>query len=249
MNYFIRIQGKTFGPFGLKEMLQLKQRGKLKAYHEVSLDQIEWSAAEIFSELFPEEMPEGGRDVDPIPDTDPPTLPGRNKPEEPPSPKNRKYALASPGIRLGAHILDSLMFFFAIIPGLAFLLIFALGAANSSSNGRDIDDKTVFVFVLISYFLIGFFLLILGIVNLIYLCKDGQTLGKKFTGIKIVNYQDNSNPGFVSAFLLRSFVNGLIIGVPFVGWIYYLVDVFFIFGKENRCIHDLLANTKVVVCK
>lgn len=53
MNYFIRIQGKTFGPLGLNEMLQLKQRGKLKPFHEVSLNQVDWASASEFPELFP----------------------------------------------------------------------------------------------------------------------------------------------------------------------------------------------------
>jgi len=53
MNYFIRIQGKTFGPLGLHEMLQLKQRGKLKPFHEVSLNQVDWASASEFAELFP----------------------------------------------------------------------------------------------------------------------------------------------------------------------------------------------------
>jgi uncharacterized RDD family membrane protein YckC len=64
--------------------------------------------------------------------------------------------------------------------------------------------------------------------------------------IRIVSFDDESNPGFVKAFLLRVFVNGLIGAVPFVGFVYSLVDIFFIFRDDRRCLHDLIAGTKVV---
>ena len=48
---------------------------------------------------------------------------------------------------------------------------------------------------------------------------------------------------FVHAVALRGFVNGLIGGaIP----IYPLVDPLFIFGEEHRCLHGLIASTKVV---
>lgn len=53
MTYFIRIQGKTFGPLGINDMQQLKQRGKLKGFHEVSQNQLDWTSASDYPELFP----------------------------------------------------------------------------------------------------------------------------------------------------------------------------------------------------
>jgi uncharacterized RDD family membrane protein YckC len=61
-----------------------------------------------------------------------------------------------------------------------------------------------------------------------------------------VNFEDEANPGFVKASLLRSFVNGLIGSIPVVGAAYSLVDICFIFRDDRRCLHDLLAGTKVV---
>ncbi len=52
MAYFLRIQGKTFGPLNQSEMLQLKQKGRLKPFHDVSIDQVEWFAASSYAELF-----------------------------------------------------------------------------------------------------------------------------------------------------------------------------------------------------
>jgi len=38
----------------------------------------------------------------------------------------------------------------------------------------------------------------------------------------------------------------LVSQVPQVGGLIGLVDILFIFGKERRCLHDLLAGTRVV---
>jgi len=56
MAYYLRIQGKTFGPLNHPEMLQLKQKGKLKPFHEVSTDQVDWFSASTYAELYPQAM-------------------------------------------------------------------------------------------------------------------------------------------------------------------------------------------------
>ena len=88
--------------------------------------------------------------------------------------------------------------------------------------------------------------LALGIYQLVIISTDGQSIGKRMMKIRILKYEDDSNPGFVHAVVLRAFVNGLIGGIPFVGPIYALADLLFIFGEEHRCLHDLIASTKVV---
>jgi uncharacterized RDD family membrane protein YckC len=90
-------------------------------------------------------------------------------------------------------------------------------------------------------------LLGLAIFQAYLISTTGQSLGKKMLSIRIVNHEDHGNPGFVKAFLLRSFVNGLIGAVPLIGALYSLVDVCFIFSEDKRCVHDLIAGTKVVV--
>jgi uncharacterized RDD family membrane protein YckC len=91
--------------------------------------------------------------------------------------------------------------------------------------------------------LTGLAFLGLTIWNIVLLTTRGQTLGKKWLGIRIVTFPDGQNPGFVKAFLLRSFVNGIIAQVvPFYG----IIDPCFIFREDNRCVHDLLADTTVI---
>jgi uncharacterized RDD family membrane protein YckC len=74
------------------------------------------------------------------------------------------------------------------------------------------------------------------------LSKDGQSIGKKMLGIKIVKFDTEQNGGFVTNVLMRLILNSIIAIVPF----YALVDVLFIFRQDQRCIHDLIAGTKVV---
>ncbi|MGH9460710.1 MAG: RDD family protein, partial [Vicinamibacteria bacterium] len=92
--------------------------------------------------------------------------------------------------------------------------------------------------------LLGFIIgpAILAVYTIHILIRDGQTLGKKAMKIRIVNYDDGGNPGFNRVIVMRGIVNGILSSIPF----YAFVDVLFIFGSEQRCLHDLIAKTKVV---
>ncbi|MEA2700447.1 MAG: hypothetical protein QOI66_4718, partial [Myxococcales bacterium] len=46
--------------------------------------------------------------------------------------------------------------------------------------------------------------------------------------------------------LLRGVVNGIISAIPYLGGLYALVDALFIFRDDRRCIHDLIAGTRVI---
>jgi uncharacterized RDD family membrane protein YckC len=52
----------------------------------------------------------------------------------------------------------------------------------------------------------------------------------------------DKNGGFGPNVLMRVILNGILGFIPF----YSLVDVLFIFRDDRRCIHDLIAGTKVV---
>jgi uncharacterized RDD family membrane protein YckC len=75
--------------------------------------------------------------------------------------------------------------------------------------------------------------------------KNGQTMGKKIVGIKVVR-SDRSRASVARIFWLRNFVNGLPGAIPYVGNLYQLVDALFIFGESRQCIHDKIADTVVV---
>jgi uncharacterized RDD family membrane protein YckC len=108
--------------------------------------------------------------------------------------------------------------------------------------GRNKPDDT---FVLGLVLLLGGLGLLL-LIQLILLCSQGQTMGKKALGIRIVNHEDGSNPGFVGAVLMRSIVPGIIGSIPYIGGFFSLADVLFIFSDDRRCLHDKMAGTSVV---
>ena len=93
------------------------------------------------------------------------------------------------------------------------------------------------------------FVLIYGIalivVNLTLVARNAQTIGKKLLGIK-VQRKDGSRASLGRIFWLRNVVNAIPSFIPFVGAIYGLVDVLFIFGEPRRCVHDYIADTVVV---
>ena len=134
--------------------------------------------------------------------------------------------LASRGSRLAAALIDGVAAFVAFLPGMG-----AIMAADSESGA------------MMGFALLGLGLLALGCYQLYLLTTQGQTIGKKMMNIRIVRYDDGNLPGFVKAVLMRSMVPGMIGQfIPFFG----LIDVLFIFGAEQRCVHDLIAGTKVV---
>ena len=95
---------------------------------------------------------------------------------------------------------------------------------------------------------------VLFVVQVWMLTTRGQTIGKRITGIRIVRVEDESNPGIVNAWLLRQClftIAGVVMSlIPILGILlrpaFHLVDWCMIFRDDQRCLHDLLAKTKVV---
>lgn len=87
--------------------------------------------------------------------------------------------------------------------------------------------------------------LVLLVFQIYRVSTTGQTLGKKWLDIRIVKI-DGQPVTFGTAFVLRSLVPGLLQAVPYLGTAFGLVDVLFIFREDRRCIHDLIAGTRVV---
>ena len=77
------------------------------------------------------------------------------------------------------------------------------------------------------------------------LLASGKTIGKRMVGIKIVDL--NGNLPTVRGHLLKRYAVYFLPGqIPFIGQLLSLVNVLWIFGQEKRCLHDLVAGTKVV---
>jgi uncharacterized RDD family membrane protein YckC len=134
---------------------------------------------------------------------------------------------AGRGARLGAALLDGLvmglMMYAPIVP-----LVYA---GQNSSTGW----AAGFGLLALAGFIAWLWLTIL------FVKRNGQTIGKKAVGIKVVR-SDGSPASLGRIFWLRNFVNGALGLIP----LYALVDHLLIFGEARQCIHDKLADTIVV---
>jgi len=146
-----------------------------------------------------------------------------------------KAVLAERGTRLGAAMLDSFLFI-----AMVYLPIVVLGfmSAAASTGTRDTFDAS---------FGLGLGLGVVGFVvwctlTVRYVTRNGQSIGKKICGIKVVR-RDGSPVSFARLFWLRNVVTWIISLVPMFG----LVDSLFIFGESRQCLHDKIADTIVVV--
>jgi uncharacterized RDD family membrane protein YckC len=74
----------------------------------------------------------------------------------------------------------------------------------------------------------------------------GQTLGKRLLNIQIVTVTDG-RPASLARVLFGRFLPTVLVGhIPHVGRVLNLMNVLFIFRKDRRCIHDLIAGTRVI---
>jgi uncharacterized RDD family membrane protein YckC len=134
--------------------------------------------------------------------------------------------------RLAAAILDSLFF----LPVVLIPLVFVAGDQDAAPN--EVLAVGVLVAVVVGV------LAIIG-VNLYFLARDGQSLGKKALKIRIVRVNDE-RASLGRIVVLRIMAPGLIGAIPLVGPFFSLADSLLIFAEDRRCIHDHFADTKVV---
>jgi uncharacterized RDD family membrane protein YckC len=144
--------------------------------------------------------------------------------------------LAGRGERLGGFLIDTLILLAILLP-----LMYVGGYFEGMMSGHKPGTSAQ-----IMWSLIGFALF--TVVQGIPLANDGQTWGKKLLNMKIVDLA-GAKPEFGRKLLLRYGVGQVISMVPWVGGIYFLVDSLFVFRGDKRCIHDLIAGTRVVVAR
>lgn len=145
--------------------------------------------------------------------------------------------LATRGSRLFAVIIDGLLATILVVPA---VLMFPFGF---TADGEVDMSEGVPAGLMVAYGVIGVY----SLFQLFLLWTRSQTLGKIAMKIRIDEYGSDERAGAVKAVLIRSIVVGMISAVPIIGTIFGLVNILFIFGKEQRCIHDLLAGTVVRV--
>ena len=77
----------------------------------------------------------------------------------------------------------------------------------------------------------------------------GQTAGKAAMSLMIVDHQTGNCASLWKLLFVRALIPVVVIAVGFIWellWLLVLVDFCFIFRKDQRCLHDWIAGTRVV---
>ena len=87
------------------------------------------------------------------------------------------------------------------------------------------------------------------LVNGYLLATRGQSVGKLVVGTRIVDYQSGELVPLGKVFALRILPLQLVAVLPILGQLVPLIDALMVFSSERRCLHDLIAGTKVVTTR
>jgi uncharacterized RDD family membrane protein YckC len=167
-------------------------------------------------------------------------------------PADQGAPLADRWTRLGAALVDGLLNGIPMIVasvvglGLAFGGGLHRGIFSDPQNPPSPDvvlEQLIPLFVALGVGLLG--VLGIGIFQCYRIATTGQTLAKKWLHIRIVNI-DGSPVTFGSGVGMRAILLWFITSIPYLGVIFWAVDVLLIFRDDRRCLHDLMAGTKVV---
>lgn len=189
---------------------------------------------------LPPALPRPAVNEEPIPDNLPESEPAALEPE-----------LASREARTGAALINAFYYFTSMVPG-----SIAMGrklleqnpdlAKGGMPHLEDLDLSALAEGVM--WVWAG--LLSAMCLQAILIALRGQNLGKLMLGGRVVCASDGQPAGFVRGVLLRFFLPVMIImmlNVAFpLGFLFLVVDYCFIFRADQRCLHDLMAGTKVV---
>ena len=138
---------------------------------------------------------------------------------------------AGRGVRLGAALLDGVVFMALVyVP-----LIFAGALGSVGSDGTPNFSPIAALLALAGVVVWAWF-------TILYVSRNGQSIAKKWLGIKVVR-SDGSKASLGRIFWLRNIVNGLLGIIPLYG----IIDALLIFSDNRQCIHDKIADTIVVV--
>lgn len=142
---------------------------------------------------------------------------------------------AGRGKRLGAALLDGVI-----------SLIWLAPVAWAGYMALDVRRGLKPAGPMVALLLLGLALMItIIVVNCLMLHRSGQTIGKRAVDIAVVR-TDGSRIGLTRYIFLRVGPMLILGMIPFVGKAVSLIDPLLIFGKEKRCLHDLIADTIVV---
>jgi uncharacterized RDD family membrane protein YckC len=159
--------------------------------------------------------------------------------------------LAERSSRLGAYLLDIVMLcivygpaIVGALPRLRTIMMAAAQPGGAANVSRMEIYRAYYVgnpYILITAVLF----LVWAVVTILLVVRNGQSIGKRIVGIKVVR-TNGQKASFWRIFLLRNVVNAIPSLIPIVSYVYWLVDTLVIFGESRQCLHDKIASTVVV---
>ena len=168
--------------------------------------------------------------------------------EEAESEYEMEVTLAEGWQRIVAGIIDWVLYSVFMIPmQLAGVLAILGGAIGESWQAEEKLLLSGLVLVTIAFY----------IYQIVIMAKDGQSLGKKILGIRVIT-EDGENPGFVKYVLVRVLLFYFLTAIApaFMGatvaqtvfWISVIVCVIMLFmeNRNRQTLQDLLAKTLVI---
>lgn len=147
-------------------------------------------------------------------------------------------ALAGRADRVAAVLIDAMISLVVMLPVMYLAGYFDMVRDNAVSGRMFLPVGQMLLWATIGF--LGF-VLIQGIP----LRSTGQTWGKRLVGIKIVDLT-GAKPSLVTLIGKRFLPVQAVANVPFLGSVLVLVDCLMIFRDDRRCLHDLVAGTRVV---
>ena len=143
---------------------------------------------------------------------------------------------ADRGTRLGAAILDSVVFMLAVyLP----LMVTLFSVARIETNPEEADQ---FERVAVGAAVVGLIgLVIWGWFTLKFMARNSQSIAKKWLRIKVVR-ADGSRVSLGRLIMLRNVVVWILSMIP----LFSIIDALFIFSESRQCIHDKIADTIVI---
>jgi uncharacterized RDD family membrane protein YckC len=161
--------------------------------------------------------------------------------------------LAGHGARIGAALLNALLYFLSFIPGAligGMKIVREHPELRGGITSMDQFDPTIFMSV--ALWVWGGLFVAMAL-QVILISTLGQSLGKLVVGARVVR-TSGERAGFLHGALLRYIIPVgiflLLSMIPLIGLffalIFLVVDLCFMFRDDRRCLHDLLADTTVV---
>lgn len=212
--------GKEYGPVTVEQVQQWLAAGRANlATQAKKAGDEQWRRLGDFEEFSPAGAPP------------PPVIPG-------------DPTLGGRGARTGAALINAALYLACMIPGAVVMAARAVAVGARSiadmdpsamSGGTHVMQLGAFAAISLQACLLAF---------------RGQNIGMLLTGLRVVRFSDGQPAGFLHGALLRFLVPVSLMFMPgfvsILGLMFLCVDYCFIFRADRRCVHDLIADTKVV---